>query len=381
VKIKQVLINLAIMLASAIAGLFLCELGSRLFLDPVDYLSPIMVRDDILGIKLPGISGGHDEWGFRNKKVPEAAEIVAIGDSHTYGNAAKMSEAWPHKLAELTGKSVYSLSMGGYGPNQYYYLLKTKALGLKPRLVICGLYMGDDFDNAFRITYGLNYWAFLRGAGLGNTDPDIWEKETKTEVSWHKRIRNWLSGHSIIYKLVINGVLAKIKGRFQVENASKIYPDTTSLILPDKNVREVFWPKAVLRGLDQESPSVKEGMRITFKLLHEMNAICASNHIEFIVAVIPTKESVFSRYLEHNQKVAMSDYIEKVIANEHLARQACFDAMKQDNIPYVDLLPAMEKASEGERLYFYGASDIHPNKNGYRVIAETISKYVATLNR
>ena len=55
--------------------------------------------------------------------------------------------------------------MGGYGPNQYYCLLQTKAFGLKPATIIGGLYMGDDFDNAYRITYGLKYWSSLRCSG------------------------------------------------------------------------------------------------------------------------------------------------------------------------------------------------------------------------
>ena len=52
--------------------------------------------------------------------------------------------------------------MGGYGPNQYYYLLQTNTFGLKPGTIICGLYMGSDFENACRITYGVNYWPSLR---------------------------------------------------------------------------------------------------------------------------------------------------------------------------------------------------------------------------
>ena len=141
------------------------ELIAKLILNPVDYLSPVLVRDEIQGIRLPGKSGGHDNWRFRNAKVPETAEVVALGDSHSYGNTAKMNEALPKVLARLTGKNVYSLAMGGCGPNQYYYLLQTKAFGLKLATIICGLYMGDDFDNAYRITNGLNYWPSLRCNG------------------------------------------------------------------------------------------------------------------------------------------------------------------------------------------------------------------------
>lgn len=367
------------MAASTAFALVLCEFGSRLVLNPVDYLSPRLVRDEILGMKLPGGSGGHDMWGFRNRRVPETAEVVALGDSHTYGNGAKMDEAWPAVLARLSGKSVYNFGMGGYGPNQYYYLLQTNALSLKPRTIVCGLYMGDDFANAFGMTYGSRHWSPLRREGRGSVDPDIWEKQTAPHVIWHRRIRNWLSGHSILYRLVFHGLLQSFKGRYQVENASLLYESTTSLLLPEKHVQEAFIPEGRLRLLDQQSPSVSEGMQLTFKLLREMNDLCASSHVQFIVAVIPTKETVFARYLEHNSKVKMSETVDKVIANERIARRALFDTLEHNDIHYVDLLPAMEKASETERIYTYSAVDMHPNKNGYRVIAEAISQHLIGL--
>jgi len=80
--------NIALLLASSAFAL-LCELIARLILNPVDYLSPVLVRDEIQGIRLPGKSGGHDNWGFRNAKLPETAEIVALGNSHSYGKPPK----------------------------------------------------------------------------------------------------------------------------------------------------------------------------------------------------------------------------------------------------------------------------------------------------
>lgn len=45
--------NIALLLASSVFALLLCELVSRVILNPVDYLSPLLVRDEILGIRLP----------------------------------------------------------------------------------------------------------------------------------------------------------------------------------------------------------------------------------------------------------------------------------------------------------------------------------------
>jgi len=373
---KKIVGNVALLAGSTVVALLVCELASRIVFDRVDYLSPTLVRDDVLGIRLPGNSGGHDGWGFRNPKVPERAEIVALGDSHTYGNCARMREAWPLVLGKLTGKNVYNLGMGGYGPNQYHHLLKTKALGLKPRTIVCGLYMGDDFDNAYRITYGLDHWSSLRRGGLQGVDPDIWEKETSGKPGLQKRTRIWLSENSVLYRLVVHGILMNAKARYQMKNAAHLYTSVATLILPEKKVEEAFLPRGVLRGLNQEDSNVQEGMRLTFHLLREMNAICASNQIEFVVAIIPTKETVFARYLENNAQVAMSDILQKVIVNERLARQRLFEVLKEEGIRFVDVLPALEKASEGEKLYTPGASDMHPGRNGYRIIAEAISKVV-----
>jgi len=296
-KVKKTLINLSIISVSTLMGLLLCEWASRLVLDPVDYLSPVLVRDNVLGIRLPAGSSGHDSWGFRNSKVPETVDIVTVGDSHTYGNTAKMAESWPHVLGKLSGKRVYNLGMGGYGPNQYYSLLKNKALGLKPSMIICGFCMGDDFDNSYRITYGLNHWKWLRREGVAGVDHDIWEKKAPPNRSWHKKIRNWLSQSSLLYQLLVHGLLQGVKGDYQVKHASQLYNSTLSLVLPEKNIKESFRPKGLLKGLDQDSPHVQEGTRIAFNLLREMNALCLSNDIQMVVAIIPTKELVFSKDL------------------------------------------------------------------------------------
>ncbi|MCC6365712.1 MAG: hypothetical protein IT165_19535 [Bryobacterales bacterium] len=372
-KLKQVLINLSVIALSCAAGLMLCEVGARLVLNPADYLSVEMVQDSILGATpSPAIKrSGFDAWGFRNRRVPETADIVAIGDSHTYGNTATMEDSWPYVLGRITGRQVYNMGMGGYGPNQYFHLLKTKALQLKPRMIICGLYMGDDFENAFLITYGLDHWAYLRKLPAGKADFDIW-KTAPAELSWHKKIRIWLSRHSLTYQLVFHGpFMGQVQGEAQIRHAAQLYDSATSLIVPEKDILEAFLPKGLLRNLDQKSPTVQEGMRITFELLKEMNDICRAHHVQFLVVVIPTKERVFSSYLEHKPSLPLGTVIDSLIANERLAEQKLFQFLTDSEISYVDALPSL-RSSLDHRLYARTAADMHPNRNGYRVIAESV---------
>jgi hypothetical protein len=370
---KKLFINFSVLLLSTAVALLIAEFGARVFLNASDFLSLEVVNDDILGaVPSPSAMAGFDKWGFRNRRVPESADIVAVGDSHTYGNTARMIESWPYVLGKLTGRQVYNMGLGGYGPNQYFYLSKTKALSLRPRMIIWGLYMGDDFEGAFSLTYGLDHWAYLRKLPPQKVDPDVWEVPPADTRG--KRIRVWMSRHSVLYQLIFHsGFGGHLTGEVQIKNAAQLYPGiATSLIVPEKNIAEAFRPKGMLTRLDQENPDIGEGMRITFELLKEMNEICQQNHIQFVVTVIPTKEMVFSDYLENNSKIPLDDVINKLLVNERSARQQTFQFFTESHIAYVDPLPELKKnVSQG--LYARSAGDMHPNKNGYRVIAEAIA--------
>lgn len=150
-------------------------------------------------------TGAHDLWGFRNKEVPQSADIVAIGDSHTYGISTKASYSWPSILQRLTGRTVYNLSLGGYGPVEYYFLLKTKALTLSPSLVVVGLYLGNDISNAYGSAYGNDYWKSLRRADF---KPEQKIMRFKADIqTFTYKLSQWLPGNSVLYRLISSSVL------------------------------------------------------------------------------------------------------------------------------------------------------------------------------
>jgi|SRR5215813_308293 len=375
-KLKNLFINTTIFAIAVAIALGLAEIAARQILNPADFMKLEVVPDPVLGgVPSHSSMASFDAWGFRNKKVPETSEIVAVGDSHTYGNTARMVNSWPYVLEKLSGRQVYNMGLGGYGPNQYFYLTNTKAFTLKPKMIVWGFYMGDDFENAFSITYGLDYWKDLRKLPPQKVEANIWEgPSNETGV---RSIRVWLSRHSLIYQLVFHaGFGARVQGKIQIQKAVQLYPGyDTVLEVPEKNVLEAFRPKGVLFGLDQDSPNVREGMRITFELLKQMNEKCKQNNVQFLVVVIPTKETVFSDYLEHNSKIALNDVIDKLLVSERSARKQTFDFMDANGIAYVDPLPSLKK-NVGAGLYALSAGDMHPNRNGYRVIGESVFEYL-----
>ena len=65
------------------------------------------------------------------------------------------------KTAKINKQDVYNLSVGGYGPPQYYYLLKSKALKLNPSLIMAGFYFGNDVFDSYKFVYEIDYWKYL----------------------------------------------------------------------------------------------------------------------------------------------------------------------------------------------------------------------------
>ena len=381
---RRVLANVVVLCVALTIGLLLGEGGARLVLNPADFLSVTTIRDDVLGIRVAPGTAGFDEWGFRNPRVPAAADIVAIGDSHTYGNNATMSESWPYVVGRLTGKSVYNLALGGYGPNQYFQLLQTRAVKLRPRWVVCGLYIGDDFENAFLMSYGKAYWAGLRSDLRTAVDADIWNATDESCASspscprpWHRRARAWLSQYSVIYQLVVHGsMLGQLKGTLQIRDAARRADDrTTSLTVAEAGIEEAFRPVGIRDRLDQRSAAVREGMRITFELLGRMAQTCHAHGCRLIIALIPTKETVFAEYVTRDPRLHLRDVVRDLVTQEARAKARLVGFLDRAGIAYVDTLPAL-RGKVADRLYTRSDGDMHPNKNGYRIIGEAVAEFI-----
>ena len=372
-KSKQILANAVVVLTSLLFATILCEVGARLVLNPADYLSVTTLKDPVLGMTIAPDSPGFDRWGFRNPDVPENVDVLAIGDSHTFGNTAKMDEAWPSVVHRQTGLTVYNMGLGGYGPNQYYQVLTTRGLSLHPKRVVVGLYMGDDFENAFSTTYGLDHWAPLRTSQWGKVEADIWgDAEAPGRT---KNFRNWLSRNSMVYRLVVHGqALRALKGSVQTKLATDD-PSVTTFESADGTIHEAFRPIRIANGLDQGRAEVKEGMRLTFHFLQEMNAACRKSGCVLSVVIIPTKETVFAKYLQSDPQLNLKDVVNAVITNEQIATTALEKFLADEGIPYLITLPALRERVT-EQLYYRGPADMHPGPNGYRIIGESVARFL-----
>ena len=265
-----------------------------MIVDPVDYLQPYLVDDEVLIYKVAPNSAGHDSWGFRNKRVPHSAKIVTIGDSQTYGVSATARNSWPIKLQTLTKKNVYNLSLGGYGPVQYLYLLQNRAFHLRPSIVIVGFYFGNDLLDAYTIVYTNDHWKHLRNAGVS-----LGEDLTEDDLSTHGRpkimggLRGWFAHHSVLYRmftLSFGNVFRFVEVKYRYSQATQYIS-----ILDDREheLHSAFAPFGRLRALNLRAPKVREGLRITLESIRQMNDLCSKKGVQIHGGANPNKGERF----------------------------------------------------------------------------------------
>ncbi len=84
--------------------------------------------------------------------------------------------------------------------------------------------------------------------------------------------------------------------------------------------------------------------------------------------MIPTKESVFSTYIQNNPNIANSNIIDQLIANEREANKIIKSYLDEHDIAYINSLMLLQNS--------VSKKNIHPNKNGYKIIAETMEQYL-----
>jgi len=91
-----------------------------------------------------------DGHGFRNPSPwPPEADLVVVGDDVAFGYGVEDAQVWPALLAQwLAPQRVLNLGLIDAGPQQYLHVYETFESALHPRVVLVGLSLATDFDDA-----------------------------------------------------------------------------------------------------------------------------------------------------------------------------------------------------------------------------------------
>ena len=373
-RVRELLLGGVLLVASFLVALALAEACLRLFVEPVDFLTPRLVGDPVLLHRLEPGSGSHDAWGFRNAEVPERAEIVAIGDSQTYGHSARASGSWPAWMERLSGRRVYNLSLGGYGPLQYRELLERHGLGLQPDWVVVGFYLGNDLAGAFRAAYVTEHWAFLRDESRQAEFDAAAARFTDLKtppVAIHAdpgfSLRAWLRGHSVLYRgasLVFGDTLrAALQSRGDGENRVAAIED------PDGALLTTLDPVYRLRAMELEDARIQEGLRLSLDAIAHMARSAREAGSRLLVLIIPTKEAVYEELVPEGGLAVEQAELERLLRHEREIQERTIAFLVEQGIPYaVGLDPLRARARDG--AIYPRTVNGHPNERGYRVLGE-----------
>jgi hypothetical protein len=365
---------------------------------------PEMIDDGLLGHRPNPEFPEHDARGFRNKIALEQAEIVAIGDSQTYGTGVRRYQAWPQQLSVLSGRSVYNMSYGGYGSVEALVLLE-EAKKLNPQLVVFAMYNGNDLVDAFDAAYNLNIHPELKSEGsqtilieeMERTSPLIKEMKKITARMWGGQPKSEEATSAVnTNKPSFAGKIKKIK-LFRLFFAVELMLQNTVLDADNRRLRAamqlktldsdiienfdikdfstLFTPAYRRIAMNLEDPRIAEGLAISLEAINLMKRNAEANGMDFLVILISTKERTFYE-LYPNYGLEPSESMQWLVTQENLIRDRTESYLKQNDIDYIDMVPLLRGCFvKGQQPYFRDA-DGHLNAVGQHEVAQAVNTYL-----
>ena len=331
----------------------------------------------------------HDEHGFRNPKGVTRAAIVTIGDSHTYGVSVQASEAWPRVLERLSGCRVYNMGVSTYGPLQYTELARDSTR-LQPRLIVVGIYFGNDLSESWQryLADPTRYAvpdALLRPATeLENESPlrrrviDFYTMGAGRDLKPNGMIvssaRQLLSDNSALWgffraaKLQLVGGPATTLDRSFQSAVSSLTPQQLAYasVFEGGGWRTIFTAGYRMVALDAADPRIVAGRWLTERAIEDIASVAHSIGATVLVVLLPTKESVFAPKVGD---LGAHEYLEQLVRDEAVHRRHMMDFLTARKIAHVDASRALGSL-QGQP--FYENADGHPNPRGHEAIANAV---------
>lgn len=369
----------ALLLVMALGFAGVAEIALRLVLNPGDFLLAKLVPDPVRGHRIQGGSTGHDKLGFRNDKVLTSAQVLAFGDSMTYGVMAPAALSWPRQLGQKIDAPVYNLGLGGYGPLQYLDLARTYGGQIPSKVWVVGVYLGNDMIDAYNLAHDNDTWKTYRLSERRSSELSAFDvvNAAAAPTKRFEAARHWLAQNSMLYSVVRATVAARLGADKDAIPASPLTDDLRWRWQDrrDPALDTVFQPLSTLTALDLSLPQVAEGFQITQRALVEIKAEAERNQAKLVVMLIPTKERVYCERIKRSAAVMPAAYVKLCDAEPALARKLADFAQKED-IPLTDVAePLSQEILKGERLYLPNI-DGHFVGQGNAVVASAMAAYL-----
>ncbi len=286
-------------------------------------------------------------FGFRNSGPwPQHADVVILGDSLVFGYGVSDGSAWPAIVdRSFPNVKVINLGLVGAGAEQYLRVYQTFGERLHPKLVIVGMFPGNDFWDAGQ------FHEWLVEGGKGNYM--VWRNFGHFSGSFVQQpkqgIKSFFLRHSYLYNLALAARQREEAKRAGEPKILRLKEGHVIRLLPnDFDTRTVG------------SHAGRLEFQMTVRALAELRDEVHKAGGQVLVVLQPSKEEIYLPMVGEKVRDASADLRPE---------------LEQLGIKYVDLAPAFKREASSGKALFFGA-DGHPNAEGYRLIADQVIAYL-----
>lgn len=269
--------------------------------------------------------------GLRDEPLDGAADIVAIGDSFTFGYGVEQEQGWPARLQAISSQRVANLGFAGRSSYVYPATIRRHAVPLNARVWIWAFFINDLLESAgaqdfiesgqqdFKSTV-FPPQPFPRNTQVWN----ILAPRFNPEYSWQ----------------------ASSTQGFATYHRGPLYIHLTGY----------GWERT-----DPANPDVERGWELTEAALAEGQRLAAEHNVSLVLVNIPTREHVYWPLIQ--DEMTGFDVARLDAATERLSRVAA-----AHDIPFLDLLPGIQVVALQEQMLYF-PSDGHWNSEGQDLAA------------
>ncbi|HNO78682.1 MAG TPA: hypothetical protein PKN33_11535 [Phycisphaerae bacterium] len=357
---------------------------------------PMLIPDVVLGVRGNPEYPGHDSLGFRNAAVLEHPDVVTIGDSQTHSTH---EQSWPLLHERETGHATYNMGISGWGPAEYLMVLDA-ALRKNPKVIVLGLYTGNDIADAYRSVvlrqacYELEMSVYPEGIDAVERE-DLWNAEIRSllndRIDGRERkktggifsaCRNVLSDHCKLYGLAraiknsASDHIQQLFGRGGESDRqwassvkwSKRHPKTSVLEL--NHQRTILTPAYRSALIDMTDERIDAGLKLTFEAISQISKRCKARNVELVVAIIPTKEWVYDAVIETRREYPG---MKQLMAYESTALESIASFLRGCDIEFLNVGNTLRDCVRSGQQPYPMTTDGHPNAVGNEAIAKAIA--------
>jgi lysophospholipase L1-like esterase len=278
------------------------------------------------------------------------ADIVAVGDSFTFGSYVRETDTFPAQLGKKLGRSVANLGIASTGPPEYNRMAEV-ATCYSPELLLYCVF-ANDFETGPMAVEPLLSVAKNRKQLPG--DEKLFQR---ADAGWmqRQRMRKQLTNLSLLLQLM------KLRHQPVFKNLDQVPARCNGHFFAFAGTN--YWNPQV----SWETPAVRAATESNVSLIKQVKALADACHFSLLVVLVPSKEMVYGPLLHDPRFFCQAQHqtYDELTARLQKEGVACFDLTEQ----------LAAAARTGESLYL--AIDGHLDESGHSRVAQILADYIS----